>query len=516
MYFADQWDPKSPWHDRRVRLAANHASDRHAINKAESRGYSRITGSIIPATFDFYWGPPVSPYDPARAKKLLAEAGYPNGFDAGEYFCDAVLQPRRERDHLSQGGRHPGEASAPRAGGLLQGYSEKKLKNLIQGASGAFGNASARIEAFVASGGAYVYGSYDDLDGLFREQAAEMDTKRRGATLRHLQQLIHEKAMFAPIWEDRRPQRRRPASGGLRARTHRRLPILGPVRACQAQGQVRLALRYYSWPRTGCRRVNPSQTRGELVMPVYEHFCDKCEREVQLTLSIRDHDKEPMTRYLEPNARRNRSALVSVVVPALNEERNLPHLFERLCSVFEGAGWRFELILVDDGSTDGTLAVMKEMRSRDARVRYVSLSRNFGHQAALLAGLKHAQGDVVVSMDADLQHPPETIPRMLALWLEGYDVVHTRKRSDLSAPLFRRVIAKLFYKSFNMLSDVQLVFGESDFRLQDAHVVRELCRIPEHDKFLRGLVEWLGFRQSNLDYDVPPRFAECCPFPSFL
>ena len=96
VYFADQWDPKSPGHDRRVRLAANHASDRHAINKAESRGYSRITGSIIPATFDFYWGPPVSPYDPARAKKLLAEAGYPNGFDAGEYFCDAAFSSLAE------------------------------------------------------------------------------------------------------------------------------------------------------------------------------------------------------------------------------------------------------------------------------------------------------------------------------------------------------------------------------------------------------------------------------------
>src|SRR5207245_10101179 len=127
-------------------------------------------------------------------------------------------------------------------------------------------------------------------------------TKRRGGTLRHLQQLIHEKAMFAPIWEDRRPQRRRPASGGLRARTHRRLPILGPVRACQAQGQVRLALRYYSWPRTGCRRVNPSQTRGEVVMPVYEHSCDNGDREVQLPLSIPAHAKAPTPPSLDPTA----------------------------------------------------------------------------------------------------------------------------------------------------------------------------------------------------------------------
>ena len=209
----------------------------------------------------------------------------------------------------------------------------------------------------------------------------------------------------------------------------------------------------------------------------------------------------------EVDVKRNRSGVVSVVVPAFNEERGLPHLYERLRSVLESAGWRFELIVVDDGSTDRTLAVIKELRSRDSRVQYVSFSRNFGHQAALLAGLGRSQGNVVISMDADLQHPPEMIPRMLALWLEGYDVVHTSKRSDESATLFRRVIARLFYKIFSIVSDVQLVFGQSDFRLLDSRVVSELCRIPEHDKFLRGLVGWIGFRQANLDYDVSPRFA---------
>ena len=202
VYFADQWDPKSPWHDRRVRLAANHASDRQAINKAESLGHSRITGSIIPATFDFYWKPAAYAYDPARAKKLLAEAGYPNGFDAGEYYCDAAFATLGENmlTYFKAVGIQAKLRPLERAA-FFKGYSEKKYKNLIQGASGAFGNASTRIEAFVASGGAYVYGSYPDIDGLFREQVAETDAKRRAATLEKIQQLIHEKAMFAPIWE---------------------------------------------------------------------------------------------------------------------------------------------------------------------------------------------------------------------------------------------------------------------------------------------------------------------------
>jgi dolichol-phosphate mannosyltransferase len=209
----------------------------------------------------------------------------------------------------------------------------------------------------------------------------------------------------------------------------------------------------------------------------------------------------------EANAGRNQSVIVSIVVPAFNEAGNLRQLYERLRSVLESAEWRFELIVVDDGSTDGTLAVVKEIRLRDPRVHYVSFSRNFGHQSALLAGLEVARGDVVISIDADLQHPPEMIPKMLGLWLDGYDVVHTVKGSDLSASLFRRTIARAFYRIFAALCDVQLAFGQSDFRLMDARVVRELCRIPEHDKFLRGLVSWMGFRQASLEYDVAPRFA---------
>jgi len=200
VYLADQWDPRSPWYDRRVRLAANHAINRDAINRAENLGFSKITWSIIPSSFEFYWQPPAYTYDPTKARQLLAEAGHPNGFDAGEYFCTvANCQEGVVNDLRAVGIRvklRPLEEAA-----FFKGYAEKKLKNLIQGGSGAFGNAATRIETFVASGGAYVHGSYSDIDELFREQATALDKNRREALLRRIQQLIHEKVIFMPIWE---------------------------------------------------------------------------------------------------------------------------------------------------------------------------------------------------------------------------------------------------------------------------------------------------------------------------
>jgi peptide/nickel transport system substrate-binding protein len=198
----DQWDPKSPWADRRVRLAANHAIDRKAINQAITLGHSKLTHSIIPSTFDFYWQPPLYAYDPARAKKLLAEAGYPNGFDAGQYYCDISYANVQEAilNYFNQVGIKAQLRPMERAA-FFKEYGEKKFKNLTYSASGAFGNAATRLEAFVAKGGTYVYGSYPDLDGLFTEQAAELDRAKRERTLQKMQQLMHEKAMFIPMWE---------------------------------------------------------------------------------------------------------------------------------------------------------------------------------------------------------------------------------------------------------------------------------------------------------------------------
>jgi peptide/nickel transport system substrate-binding protein len=202
VYFADQWDPKSPWHDRRVRLAASQAIDRKSINQALTLGHSRLTNSIIPSTFEFFWPPPAPRLDVAGAKKLLADAGFPNGFDAGEYFCDTSYANLGEAvvADLARIGIKAELRPLERAG-FFAGYGGKKFKNLIQGASGAFGNTATRMQAFIVTGGTYVYGGYPDLDGLYREQASELDRAKREATLHKLQQLVHEKVVYAPIWE---------------------------------------------------------------------------------------------------------------------------------------------------------------------------------------------------------------------------------------------------------------------------------------------------------------------------
>jgi peptide/nickel transport system substrate-binding protein len=202
LLFADQWDASSPWRDRRVRLAATHAVDRQAVNQAVTLGFSKISGSIIPTSFDFFWQPPLVAHDPARAKQLLVEAGYPNGFDAGDFWCDASAATYAEpvQNYLQAVGIRTRLRPLERAG-FLKAYQEKKLKNVIYGLSGIFGNAATRLEPFVVSTGAFAYGGYPDIDGLFQEQAGELDPKKREAILHRIQQLIHDKVMVLPIWQ---------------------------------------------------------------------------------------------------------------------------------------------------------------------------------------------------------------------------------------------------------------------------------------------------------------------------
>ena len=204
--------------------------------------------------------------------------------------------------------------------------------------------------------------------------------------------------------------------------------------------------------------------------------------------------------------------LVSVAFPVFNEAENLEMLHAEVTRALETTGLAFELIFVDNGSTDASLSIIKRLSETDPRVEFVSLSRNFGHQGALLAGISHAQGEAVITMDADLQHPSALLPEMVRLWQEGFEVVFTRKRRyPVHGMRLRQV--KLFYWLMSKWSGLHLSFGQSDFRLLDRKVFEVFLRMPEARKFLRGLVEWVGFRQTGLEYDPLPRHAGESKFP---
>jgi peptide/nickel transport system substrate-binding protein len=203
LYFPDQWDEKSPWHDVRVRQAASLAIDRKGSNDALTLGYSAITGNaIVPKGYDFYWQPPEPVYDPDQAKKLLADAGFASGFDAGFYFCDSSYANIGESvvDNLLAIGIRSKLRPIERAA-FIKEYSEKKYKNIIQAGPGAFGNAATRIEAQLVKGGVFSYGSYPDIDDLYRQQAVELDRAKREAILAKIQQTMVERTIYAPIWQ---------------------------------------------------------------------------------------------------------------------------------------------------------------------------------------------------------------------------------------------------------------------------------------------------------------------------
>lgn len=203
--------------------------------------------------------------------------------------------------------------------------------------------------------------------------------------------------------------------------------------------------------------------------------------------------------------KRVKEASVSIVVPVYNEEANIAVLTERLEKVL--TGYRYEIFFVDDGSRDGTLEKIKTLSNSNSHLHYLSLSRNFGHQNALKAGLDHASGDCVITMDGDLQHPPELIPRMLEKWWEGFEVVYTIRDDDRDIPLFKRITARLFYGLINSIADVKVQEGTADFRLLDRSVVDVLKSMNECAPFYRGIVPWTGFRQTGLHFKPLPRHA---------
>lgn len=199
--------------------------------------------------------------------------------------------------------------------------------------------------------------------------------------------------------------------------------------------------------------------------------------------------------------------MISVVSPIYNESENIDELCKRVMNILDGIGEEFEFILVDNGSKDSSLDTIKKLRKKNQRIKFVSLSRNFGHQGAILTGLAHASGNCVISMDGDLQHPPELIPKMVELWKKGYSVVYTTKKMMRGHGDKVPFTKKLFYRFISFISEVELSYGESDYRLLDRRVVDAIMRIPEKNKFLRGMVKWVGFSQVGIEYEVSPRKA---------
>ena len=208
-------------------------------------------------------------------------------------------------------------------------------------------------------------------------------------------------------------------------------------------------------------------------------------------------------------------ARLSVIVPCLNEQEVICSTHQRLTAALEQAALDFEIIYVDDGSTDATPELLRELQTQDSRVRMVRFSRNFGHQIAITAGLEHASGDAVAIIDADLQDPPEVILEFLQKWMDGYDVVYGVRSERDGETAFKLWTAKAFYRLIGKLSETPIPLDTGDFRLMDRRVVEALLSMPERDRFVRGMVSWLGFSQVALPYHRAARAAGTTKFSLF-
>ena len=202
-----------------------------------------------------------------------------------------------------------------------------------------------------------------------------------------------------------------------------------------------------------------------------------------------------------------KESLISVVIPLYNEEEVVGETYKRTSSVLDSIKTPCEIIFVDDASADRTLEVLSGIAAMDKRVRVISFSRNFGHQAALTAGLDHARGDAVITMDGDLQHPPELIPELLGKWREGFEVVYTIREYDEGEGFFKKATSSFFYSIINSLAQIRIPANAADFRLYDRKVVEGLKSLRERNRFLRGLSAWVGFRQTGVNYRAARRLA---------
>ena len=204
---------------------------------------------------------------------------------------------------------------------------------------------------------------------------------------------------------------------------------------------------------------------------------------------------------------------ISVVAPIFNERESLQEFYRRVREALDTTGDSWELVPVDDGSTDRTGELLSALAKQDNRVRPVIFARNFGHQLAVTAGLDYARGDAVVIIDADLQDPPELIPEMLAKWKEGYEVVFAIREEREGESLFKLATASLFYRLIYRITDVDIPLDTGDFRLLDRKVVDVLCRMRERHRFLRGMSVWVGFKQTGVKYRRAARFAGTTKYP---
>lgn len=205
---------------------------------------------------------------------------------------------------------------------------------------------------------------------------------------------------------------------------------------------------------------------------------------------------------------------ISIIAPVYNEEEVLPELYRRVSAVMDGQPEPWELVLVDDGSHDRSAEIIAKLHAQDERVKGISFSRNFGFQEAVTAGLDHVSGDAVILTDADLQDPPEVIPEMIARWREGYDVVYGVRASREGESWFKLFTAKLFYRLIDRITGIQIPLDTGDFRLMDRRVVNVIRGMPERNRFLRGMVPWVGFRQVGIEYTRHARFAGRSKFDS--
>lgn len=205
---------------------------------------------------------------------------------------------------------------------------------------------------------------------------------------------------------------------------------------------------------------------------------------------------------------------ISIIIPAYNEEEVAQECYNRLEEVLNKLNnYENEIIFINDGSKDKTLEILTELANQNENVKIVSFSRNFGHQAAVTAGLKYVTGDVILIIDADLQDPPELLPEMLKLWEEGNEVIYGERKTREGESRFKLFTAKMFYNTLNALSDVEIPKNTGDFRLVDRKVVDTINSLPEHNKFLRGLFSWVGYRQYAFKYERKERFAGKTKYP---